>query len=128
MQFITIAGNVGKDAATKQVNGNTVTEWSIGVSGGRDSATTWYRCSLWGQRGEKLAGYITKGGKLVVTGDLTIGVYDGKPDCKVNVSQVTLMGGKQDGQRNDTPARGNGGNTRQTAFNDDDLDDASVPF
>lgn len=122
MQQVFIAGNVGKDAATKQINGNSVTEWSVGVSAGRDSATTWFKCSLWGQRGEKLASYIRKGDKITVAGDLTVGVYDGKPDCKVNVSQVTLQGGKQDA----APAQRQTGSAAPPPA--DDLDDDSVPF
>jgi single-strand DNA-binding protein len=99
MQTIIIAGNVGKDAATKQVNGNTVTEWSVAVSNVRDNASTWFKCSLWGTRGEKVAGYIRKGDKITVAGKLTVGVYDGKPDLKIDVSEVTLQGGKQDAPR-----------------------------
>jgi single-strand DNA-binding protein len=90
MQIITIAGNVGKDAATKTVGTQTVTEWSVGVSAGRDKETTWYKCSMWGQRGERVAAYITKGGKVTVVGTLTAGVYDGKPDMKINVQDVSL--------------------------------------
>jgi single-strand DNA-binding protein len=114
MQTITIAGNVGKDAETKQVSGNNVTEWSVGVSAGRDKETTWYRCSLWGVRGEKIAGYIRKGDKITVAGSLTAGVYDGKPDMKINVSEVTLQGGKREG--------GAGGGFGGGA------DDSDVPF
>lgn len=136
MMTIVIAGNVGKDAATKQVNGNTVTEWSVAVSNSRDSASTWFKCSLWGARGEKVASYIRSGDKITVAGKLTVGVYNDKPDCKIDVAEVTLQGGKQDGQRDATPGTspstrqtfGNGGAAaaRNVAFNDD-LDD-DLPF
>lgn len=119
MQFIHIAGNVGKDAATKDVNGNTVTEWSVAVSNGRDSASTWFKCSMWGNRGPKIASYIRKGDKITVAGRLTAGVYDGKPDLKVEVYEVTLQGSKQDGQS--ALSRG------ATPRTPDDLDD-DVPF
>jgi single-strand DNA-binding protein len=129
MQTIIIAGNIGKDAITKDVNGNSVTEWSVGVSAGRNSDTTWYKCSYWGTRGAKVAGYIRKGEKITVSGSLTAGVYDGKPDMKVNVSDVTLQGGKaggrSDGPGDDyaEPARGGRGGSGYT----DDLND-DVPF
>ena len=129
MQNITIAGNIGKDALTKDVNGNSVTEWSVGVSAGRNSDTTWYKCSYWGTRGAKVATYIRKGEKITVTGQLVAGVYDGKPNMKVNVSDLTLQGGKaggrSDGPGDDyaEPARGGG---RPAAFADDLNDD--VPF
>lgn len=136
MQFIHIAGNVGKDAVTKDVNGTSVTEWSVGVSAGRNSETTWFKCSLWGGRGEKLAGYITKGNKITVAGTLQAGVYDGKPDLKVNVQEVALQGGRGDdaaprqsaSQMARMPSRGFGAPrpVQPGAFDDDLSDD--VPF
>jgi single-strand DNA-binding protein len=126
MQFITIAGNVGKDAATKDVNGNSVTEWSVAVSNGRDNASTWFKCSMWGARGGKVAGYIRKGDKITVAGRLTVGVYDGKPDCKIDVSEVTLQGGKQDVPGRSYQDEGDS-RPRGAAPTRDDLDD-DVPF
>lgn len=133
MQFITIAGNIGKDAETRQTQSGSVTSFSVAVSAGRDSETTWYRCSLWGQRGEKLAGYLTKGNKVTVAGTLQAGLYDGKLDMKVNVSEVALQGGNQAGQS--APQQGrqqSGQGSRGSAAPgaqrfDDDLDD-DVPF
>ena len=119
MQTIIIAGNIGKDALTKDVNGNSVTEWSVGVSSGRNSDTTWYKCSYWGTRGAKVGQYIRKGDKITVSGTLTAGVYDGKPDMKINVADLTLQGGKSDGGRQEAPAARGG-------FADDLNDD--VPF
>jgi single-strand DNA-binding protein len=120
MQTITIAGNIGKDAETRQTQAGSVTSFSVGVSNGRDKETTWYRCSLWGARGEKLASYLTKGSKVTVAGRFTAGTYEGKPDLKIDVAEVTLQGGKQDGGNT-----GNGSRTRAPAG--DDLDD-DVPF
>ena len=125
MQTIIIAGNIGKDAETRQTDKGSVTSFSVGVSAGREAATTWYRCSLWGSRGEKLAGYLTKGGKVTVSGSLTAGLYDGKLDLKVNVSDVALQGGKSDGGRQEGLAPRAG--YAPTGFNDD-LDDSEVPF
>lgn len=129
MQFITIAGNVGKDAETKTVNGNSVTEWSVAVSNGRDKPSTWFKCSMWGTRGEKVAGYIRKGDKITVAGTLQAGVYDGKPDMKINVAEITLQGGRQEaGTNTDTRQTfGNGGAAAARNMAADDLDD-DVPF
>jgi single-strand DNA-binding protein len=124
MQFIHIAGNVGKDAATKDVNGNTVTEWSVAVSNGRDSASTWFKCSMWGNRGPKIASYIRKGDKITVAGRLTAGVYDGKPDLKIDVQEVTLQGGKSDAPANEQRQTTRGSAAPAPA---DDLDD-DCPF
>lgn len=127
MMNITIAGNIGRDAETRDVNGKSVTNFSVGVSAGRNSETTWFKCALWGDRGEKLAPYLTKGGKVTVAGRLTAGTYDGKPDLKIDVSEVALQGGKQDAprdeqQRHDAPPA-----RRYVAMEEDDLND-SVPF
>ncbi len=126
MQIISIAGRVGKDAASKAAGGSTVTEWTVAINNGRDKDATWYKCSLWGTRGEKVAGFIRKGESVAVSGKLTAGVYDGRPDLKIEVAEVTLLGG---GQRDDNaaPQRDNGGSPRRAPL--DDLDDGSeVPF
>jgi single-strand DNA-binding protein len=118
MQFITIAGNIGKDAETRQTQSGSVTNFNVGVSAGRDSETTWYRCAIWGTRGEKLAPMLTKGGKVTVAGRLTAGLYEGKLDLKVDVAEVALQGG---GQARDAAPRSN---AKPAPF-DDDLD---TPF
>lgn len=117
MQIITIAGNIGKDAETRQTQAGSVTSFSVGVSNGRDKETTWYRCSLWGARGEKLAGFLTKGNKVTVMGRFTAGEYNGKPDLKIDVAEVALQGGKQEGPAKVGPL---------PPVYDDDAD--SVPF
>lgn len=124
MQTIIIAGNIGKDALTKDVNGNSVTEWSVGVSSGRNSDTTWYKCSYWGTRGAKVGQYIRKGDKITVSGALTAGVYDGKPDMKINVADLTLQGGRDNASS--APAR----QSPKPAPDDldDDLDSDEIPF
>lgn len=127
MQAITIAGNIGKDAKTRQTASGSVTSFSVGVSNGRDKDSTWYRCSLWGVRGEKLAGYLTKGGKVTVAGALTAGLYEGKLDLKVNVFEVELQGGKQDSAPRHDTGSGGGFAGRPPRFDDDSLSD-SVPF
>jgi single-strand DNA-binding protein len=129
MQTIIIAGNIGKDAELRQTASGNVASFSVGVSAGRDAATTWYRCSLWGTRGEKLAPYLTKGNKVTVSGSLTAGLYDGKLDLKVNVSDVALQGGKTDGGQGEATHSGGGRQahptTRDAQYND--LND-DVPF
>jgi single-strand DNA-binding protein len=128
MQIITIAGNIGRAAETRQTQSGSVTSFSVAVSAGRDTETTWYRCSLWGIRGKKLAGYLTKGSKVTVAGTLKAGLYDGKLSLEVNVADVALQGGRQDAPspaREQRPARGSA--AQATRDPDDDLDD-EVPF
>jgi single-strand DNA-binding protein len=129
MKNITIAGNVGKDAETRRTqSGDAVTSFSIAVEDRipKEKGTIWFRCSLWGKRGESLAQYLTKGSKVAVSGELSIEVYEGKTNLTVKVDQVTLLGGGQD---NNVSRRDPG---RQTpagygAGGRPDLDD-EIPF
>jgi single-strand DNA-binding protein len=104
MKSITIAGNIGKSAETRRTpNGDAVTSWSLAVEErkGQDKRTIWFDCSLWGKRGESLAPYLTKGGKVAVAGELSTREHDGKTYLTVRAEQVTLLGGGQDEPRRD---------------------------
>ena len=127
MQTIIIAGSIGRDAETKDTTSGSVTSFSVAVNNRKNEAT-WYRCSLWGNRGEKLAQYLTKGGKVSVSGSLEAGVYEGKPDLKINVSDVTLQGSKADnGGAAHEPSRGGGSRAPVDDFARHDLDD-DLPY
>jgi len=125
MQVITIAGNLGRDAELRSTQGgDTVLSFSLGVRNGfgRDAGTNWYRCSVWGQRAKSLDGMLRKGMQCFVTGALTIGEYQGKPQFDVRVSELDFT--KLDGGvRQD---RSDGVRQHQGGFPDDDSD--SVPF
>jgi len=100
MKSITIAGNIGKDAQTRTTQGgDKVTSWTVAVEErqGQDKRTIWFDCNLWGARGEKLAEYLTKGGKVAVSGDLSTREHDGRTYLTVRADQVTLMGSKPQG-------------------------------
>ena len=99
MKSITIAGNIGKDAITHHTQGgDAVTSWPVAVEEGRgpEKRTLWFDCSLWGKRGQSLAQYLTKGGKVSVAGDLSTREHDGKTYLTIRADQVTLLGGGQD--------------------------------
>lgn len=91
-----IAGNIGKDAETRQAGQSSVTSFNVAVEQrGKDGkVTTWVRCSMWGKRGDTLCQYLTKGSKVCASGELTTREYEGKTYIELNVSDVTLMGGK----------------------------------
>ncbi len=104
MKTITIAGNIGKDAETRTTQGGeSVTSFNVAVEdrkgADRDNKTIWFSCSLWGQRGTSLAAYLTKGSKVTVSGDLSTREHEGKTYLQVKVFDVSLMGGKADGER-----------------------------
>lgn len=104
MKQITIAGNIGKDAEVRSTQGgDMVTGWTVAVEErkGQEKRTLWFDCTLWGKRGEALAPYLTKGGKVAVSGELSTREYEGKTYLTLRADQVTLMGGKQDSERQD---------------------------
>lgn len=122
MQNITIAGRVGRDAETRQAGSGNVTSFTVAVDQGygQNKSTNWWRVSLWGQRGEKLAQYIRKGDNITVTGEFTLSEYEGKPQLNVNANDVALQGGKGDTPRDGQPVR-------QSTPAYDDLD-SDIPF
>jgi single-strand DNA-binding protein len=96
MKTISIAGNIGKDAETRTAGDTTVTSWSVAVEDrkGSEKGTMWFDCGLWGARGKALEQYLTKGGKVAVSGDLGQREHNGKTYLTIRVDQVTLLGGK----------------------------------
>jgi len=50
---------------------------------------------MFGLRGEKVAQYLTKGGKVTVSGDLSTRDHEGKTYLTIRVAEVTLQGGEQ---------------------------------
>lgn len=65
---------------------------------GEKKITTWLNCSIFGKRGEAVAGYIKKGTLVGVSGEFTARPYqkDGaeRLSLEVRVNDVTLLGGK----------------------------------
>jgi len=111
MISLSIIGRVGKDAATKTVGNNRlVTAWSVAVNvgWGDNKETLWFDCTMWGERGEKVGGHIAKGDQIGVTGSLSTREHDGKTYLKIDVQDVTLIGGKREGGESSRPARSEG--------------------
>ena len=127
MKTICIAGNIGKDAVTRSTgSGKKVTGWSVAVEdrSGTEKRTIWFDCALWGERGESLAQYLTKGTRVAVSGDLSFREYEGKTILTVRADQVTLLGGgeKRDDQSERQP------DNRAPAGGRNAMDDDSDPI
>lgn len=129
---------LGKDAATRYTQGGTpVTGFSAAFDKGWGDRkqTVWLDCSLWGDRGVKLAEYLTKGSQVVVEGDIGTREHDGKTYITLDVREVKLVDGKRDNQAqgNGTPRRNAPQPQRREAantggrFEDVPLDD-DIPF
>jgi single-strand DNA-binding protein len=95
MNNITISGNVGK-VELKQTEKGPVLRFGVADSGYKDDEATWYNCSLFGARAEKVAQYVTKGTPVTVVGRLQAKQWEGKLQLNVSVSDFD-MHGKRDG-------------------------------
>jgi single-strand DNA-binding protein len=109
-----VSGRVGNDAEVKSVGDNTVCSFSVAhtekVYGPNPSEKTiWVTCSIWGERGVKLAPHILKGTYVVVEGSGGINAYLNKNNgaaeavirCMVNSLE---FGGKPNGNNETNPA------------------------
>jgi single-strand DNA-binding protein len=98
MKTITIAGNIGKDAQTRQAGQDNVTSFTVAVEDrrGQEKGTLWFDVSVWGKRGDALAQYLTKGNKVAVAGELSTREHEGKTYLTVRADQITLLGGSRD--------------------------------
>ena len=137
MISINAIGRVGKGGgALKSVRDRTVLAFSIAVDSGwgENKTTLWFDCSLWGQRGEKLVEHINQGDQIGVTGSLSTREHDGKTYLKIDVQDVTLIGGKREGSESSRPARSEGRSPARgaqhsgPATTSDDLDEADIPW
>ena len=132
MKNIVIAGNIGKDAEVREAGQSRVTGFTVAVDDGwgDKKRTLWFDCNWWGQRGEKVAQYIRKGGKITVCGELSTREHDGKTYLTVNVSDVTLQSkaeGNQSGGGYDSGPSGGGYGGGGNPNSGRDLDD-EIPF
>jgi len=93
-----VAGRIARDAEIKTVGQHQICEFSVPHQERRDGPTTWVRCSLFGDRGVKLAQYLTKGTSVAVSGRLTVREYESATKGKsvsveLKADDVALLGG-----------------------------------
>lgn len=118
MQVITITGYLSRDAEQRTTrDGTTITNLNVPVRQGfgEREQTNWFRVSVWGKRAD-FAAKFRKGEFIAVTGDLTIGEYDGKPQYEIRASDFQTV---RPAGRDDASAQTQG--SRQSIA--DDLDD-----
>ena len=129
MNNITIAGQLGRDAEVRYLpNGDPVCSFSVADSMGRDKHTIWWRCSLFGKRGEALNQYLLKGTSVTVSGNVTEREYD-KDGVKmramdVRVSDVALQGSRASPSADATPKAAS---PAKPSSGFEDMDD-DIPF
>lgn len=132
MNNATFAGRLVKDAENRSTqSGDKVTGFTVAVDKyKRDQGADFIDCSMWGDRGEKVSQYLTKGKSVSVSGNITARAYmpknGGEPKAQMmlNVRELTLLGGRENGDSGQLPD-----NTGQTppSGGAGDLDDR-IPF
>jgi len=104
-------GRLGRDADQKYLpNGTAVTEFSVAVDVGygEKKSTLWPRCAMFGDRGTKVAQYLIKGQQVGISGSVNLREWtnkDGetKVSLEVSVSELDLIGSKNDGDQRQAP-------------------------
>ena len=96
----TIIGYLGKDPELRD-NGRctfsiaTTEKWTDKSTGEKRDKTTWHNCVAWGQTGELIKQYISKGDPLMVQGPIDNRSYEKDGETKyiseIRVNQFTFM-------------------------------------
>lgn len=137
MNNFSAVGRIGRDAVTRFTQaGKAVTGWALAVDSGwgDNKKTVWLDCTLWGERGQKVAEHIRKGDRLGVVGEIGTREHDGKTYVTLDVKDVTLLGSRQEGQSGGTSSRQGGQQQRerpQRATDNaprDEFADDDIPF
>lgn len=100
----TVTGNVGKDGVVRDGGGTPVLSFSLASrrydSKTKEDVTDWVDVSLWGQRAEKVAQYVKKGGRIAARGSLYMREYehDGakRYSLTMRADDIELLGSKDD--------------------------------
>lgn len=124
MNVLSFTGNLGKDAAVRQVGGTSVANFSVAMkSGYGDKAQTiWVDCELWGKLAESaLVDYLKKGQQVACSGELGTREYESKTYIKCRLNSVDLVGKRDEV----SPSQGNRQSAAPAAPAADDDD---IPF
>ena len=123
-------GRLGRDAEIRHLStGSQVLEFSLAVDVGfGDKKTTiWPKCSMFGDRGGKLAQYLTKGTQVAVSGEVNLREWQDRDGGKrstleVRVDKVEMIGSKRDdaGPRQE-PQKRDPNKPQAQSFDDDDI-------
>ncbi len=113
---ISFVGRLGSDPELKHVGDYTVLELNVAnnTGFGDKKITNWFRCTIWGNRGEKLQSFLSKGKQVFITGELSLRKFtnnDGveKTSAEVKVDQLDFISGGDGGSNSDydSPAPAN---------------------
>lgn len=129
---ITVSGFLGKDAELRYSrNGQPILSFSVAVDGTEDAqgerSTDWFRCTMFGARGEKLQLYLVKGTSVVATGRFSTREFVGNDGVKrlnleIVVSELDFTSKKENTGGQPATTTGRKGSPGVV------LDDADLPF
>jgi len=87
---IELIGRLGKDPETKQVNGKSLTNFSVATSYGKEDnrKTEWHNVSAWEKLADIAAQLLHKGDRVFVAGRLSYNVV-GEGEAKKTYAQIT---------------------------------------
>jgi len=95
MNKVQLFGNVGKDPESKQINGKTITKFSLATnksytnsSGEKITETQWHNIVLWGKIAETASKYVKKGNSLIIEGEINYRSYENKDGQTVYVTEI----------------------------------------
>ena len=129
---ITLGGNVGNDLEVRYTqNGKAIGSFPLAVTNGYgdNKRTMWITCLVFGERAEKLAPHIRKGGKIVVSGRLDVRQFDRNDGTKGTAVEVAVnefefcSRNDQQPQQQKAPPQNNNGN-----YPPPDDFDPDIPF
>src|SRR5262245_39666627 len=101
---IQIIGNLGRDPELRYTpNGRPVASFTVAVNqstknrrtGGWVESTDWFRVSVWGERGERVAENLRKGSRVFVDGRFKAREYDdrdGQKRMSLDITADTVLG------------------------------------
>jgi single-strand DNA-binding protein len=146
-----LMGNLGQDPELKQTQGGqTLLKFSLATSekwkdksGNQQERTEWHNCVLWGERGEKLARFLSKGQRIFVEGKIQYEKFEDRDGNKrtstnINVLSITFCekkgsaGGSSSSDDSGASPYGGGygddGRKSEAKKPADDFDDDRIPF
>ena len=136
MNQLNFVGNIGNDAETRYTaDGKAITSWSVALKSGfgKSEKTNWVRCSMFGDRGSKIAIYLTKGTQVAVSGEVSLNEYtnkqgENKASLECNVSNVTLLGKRDALNEPREAAKANGYQPQKEDLSDLTQVEEDIPF
>ncbi len=119
---INFVGRLGQSAELKHVGDNMILEFTVAnnTGFGDKQVTNWFRCSMWGNRGQKIEAYMQKGTQVFITGELRLRPYTNKDGVEKLSADVRVNDVDFCGPREDAPE------SRSAPV--EDSDDESLPF